>query len=88
MFLFESTVYLTLWLNYKQGVFLKAKERIKLTQYNDLEGRRPKSDQGSKCAGMHPSFFHMFVFFFHTVLKVARNRKRRECGGGEGGESG
>lgn len=88
MFLFESTVYLTLWLNYKQGVFLKAKERIKLTQYNDLEGRRPKSDQDSKCAGMHPSFFHMFVFFLSYCVKSSGNRKRRECGGEEGGESG
>ena len=63
MFLFESTVYLTLRLNYKQAFFFKVKKRIKLIQFNDLEGRRLESDQGSKCTGMHPPFLFIYLGF-------------------------
>lgn len=82
MFLFESIVYLTLWLNYKQWGFLfcifKAEERIQLVQF--LEGRGPKSDQGSNVQECIHLFFHMFGFFFHSVLTQARKRRRRERG--------
>jgi hypothetical protein len=62
LFLFESFVYLTQWLNYKQAVFVlfcfvvKAKERIKLVQYNDLDGRGPQSEEGPE--------FAEYIFFF------------------------
>ena len=91
MFLFESIVYLTLWLNCKQFLFfffffLRLRS-VKLVKCSDLEGRELKSDRDSKSAGMCSFFFHMFWFFFHTVLKVAMKKGRRERGrGGDGDE--
>lgn len=84
MFLFESIVYLTLWLNYKQFVglffFFLRLRRVKLVQRNDLEGRGLKSVWDFKCAGMCSSFFHMFWLFFHTILKVAMKKGKNERG--------